>query len=99
MAEALTVFLTVEDPLGDETENAFEEGFDDLDLQLSGIGEVVGWDASADGLQLHLMAAEPERVIAVLTETLHALDVVQPPSRLVSSDPASGHTLYERSLA
>ena len=97
MAEALTIFLTIEDPLGDETENAVEEAFDDLDVRLGGIGEVVGWDAAAEGLQLHLLAEEPERVIAELPETLHALDV-QPPSKLVASDPASGDTLYERSL-
>jgi hypothetical protein len=97
MAEALLVFLTVEDPLGDETENAIEEAFGDLDWRLGGIGEVVGWDAAAEGLQLHLMAEEPERVIAVLAETLRALDV-RPPSKLVASDPASGETLYERSL-
>jgi hypothetical protein len=47
MAEALTVFLTVQHPLGDETENAFEEAFDDLDLRLGGIGEVVGWTRSS----------------------------------------------------
>jgi hypothetical protein len=64
---------------------------------LGGIGEVVGWDANAEGVQLHLLADEPERVFAVLIETLHTLDVQQP-STLVASDPASGATLYERSL-
>jgi hypothetical protein len=36
------------------TENAVEEAFDDLELRLGGIGEVVGWDAGAEGIQLHL---------------------------------------------
>jgi hypothetical protein len=98
VAEALTIFMTVQDPLGDETENAIEEAFDDLEVRIGGIGEVVGWDADADGLQLHLVAEEPERVIALLSETLHALDA-KPPSKLVASDLASGDTLYERSLA
>jgi hypothetical protein len=49
-------------------------------------------------VRLHLEADEPERVIAVLVETLRRLDV-RPPSKLVASDPMTGETLYERSLA
>ena len=97
MAETLTVFLSIQDPLGDETEEALEEAFVDLEVDLGGIGEVEGWDADADGVVLHLLADEPERVIALLVATLHALDV-QPPSKLVASDPTNGSTLYERSL-
>ena len=98
MAEALTAFLSIQDPLGDETEAAIEDAFGDLEVNLGGIGEVVGWDADAEGVQLHLLADEPERVIAVLVDTLHRLDV-QPPSPLVASDPTTGTRLYERSLA
>jgi len=98
VAEALTVLLSIQDPLDDETEEAIEEAFDDLGVDLGGIGEVVGWDADADGVQLHLMADEPERVIAVLVDALPRLQV-QPPSRLIASDPTSGATLYERPLA
>lgn len=98
MAEALTVFLSIQDPLGDETEGAIEEAFGDLEVSSGGIGEVVGWDADADGVQLHLLADDPERVIALVVETLHRLDV-QPPSKLVATDPTTGATLYERSLA
>lgn len=94
----MTAFLSILDPLGDETERAIDEAFYDLEVRLGGIGEVVGWDAYADGVQLHLSADEPERVIAVLIETLQALDV-RPPSKLVASDRASGAILYERSLA
>jgi hypothetical protein len=97
MAEALTAFLSIPDPLGDETEEAIEEAFDNLDWRLSGIGEVVGWDADSKGLQLHLLADEPQRVIPLLIEVLHALDV-PPPWKLVATDRATGATLYERSL-
>jgi hypothetical protein len=98
MAEDLTVFLTVEDPLDDETEDAVDEAFGALEVRLGGIGEAVGWDLSAEGVQLHVIGWEPERVIAELTQTLHALGA-QPPSKLVACDRASGDTLYERSLA
>jgi hypothetical protein len=97
VAEALTAFLSIPDPLGDETEEAIQEAFDDLDGRLSGIGEVVGWDADSKGLQLHLLADEPQRVIPLLIEAVQALDM-PPPSKLVATDPATGATLYERSL-
>jgi hypothetical protein len=97
VAEALTAFLSIPDPLGDETREAIQEGFDNLDWRLSGIGEVVGWDADVEGLQLHLLADEPRRVIPLLIEALHALDVA-PTSKLVATDPATGAILYERSL-
>lgn len=97
MAEALTVFLSIQDPLDDATEDALEEAFVDLEVNLGGVGELMGWDADADGVQLHLLADEPERVIAILLETLRTLDV-RPPSKLVASDPTNGATLYERSL-
>ena len=97
MAEALTAFLSIQDPLDDGTEDAIEEAFDDLGVSLGGIGEIVGWDADAEGVQLHLVADEPEPVIALLVDTLHRLRV-QPPSRLVASDPTNGARLYERSL-
>jgi hypothetical protein len=98
VAEALTAFLAIPDPLGDETqEEAIEEAFGNLDWRLSGIGEVVGWDADIDGLQLHLLAEEPQRVIPLLLEALHALDVPRA-SKLVATDPATGAILYERSL-
>lgn len=93
----LTAFLSIQDPLDVETEDAIEEAFSDLEVSLGGVGEVVGWDADADGVQLHLLADEPECVIAILVETLHTLDL-QPPSKLVASDPTNGATLYERSL-
>ena len=96
MAEALTAFLSIRDALGDE-EEAIRAAFDNLGWKLSGIGEVVGWDADVDGVQLHLLADEPQRVIPLVMETLHALDV-PPPSKLVATDPATGATLYERSL-
>jgi hypothetical protein len=98
VAEALTAFLSIEDPLHDETEDALEEAFGDLEVNVGGIGELVGWDVDADGVQVHLLADEPERVIAVLVETLHALGA-RPPTKLVASDPASGTPLYERWLA
>jgi hypothetical protein len=97
VAEALTAFLCIHDPLGDETKQAIEEAFDNLDWRLGGIGEVVGWDADATGVQLQLLADEPQRVIPLLIEALRPLDV-PPPSRLVATDPATGATLYERSL-
>jgi hypothetical protein len=97
VAEALTAFLSIPDPLGDETDEATKEAFDNLDGRLTGIGEVVGWDADVKGLQLHLLADEPQRVIPLLIEALHALDV-PPPSKLVVTDPATGAILYERSL-
>jgi hypothetical protein len=97
VAEALTAFLSTQDPLHDETEDALDEAFSDLEVNLSGVGELEGWDVDADGVQLHLLADEPERAIAILVETLHRLDV-QPPSRLVASDPTNGTTLYERYL-
>jgi hypothetical protein len=98
VAEALTVFLSIPDPpLGDRTEEVIQEAFDNLDWRVSGIGEVVGWDADVKGVQLQLLADEPQRVIPFLIEALHALDV-RPPSKLVAADPATGATLYERSL-
>jgi len=97
VTEALTTFLSIQDPLDDETEDALEDTFGDLEVSLGGIGELVGWDADADGVRLHLLADEPERVIALLVETLRTLQV-EPPSRLVASDPDDGTTLYERSL-
>jgi hypothetical protein len=98
VAEALTAFLAIQDPLSDETDEAITTAFEDLELTLGGIGEVVGWDAAADGVQLHLLADEPERVTPLLIQTLRTLDV-QPPSKLVAMDPASGATLYERSIS
>jgi hypothetical protein len=98
VAEALTAFLSIPAPLGDETEEAIEEAFDELDWRLSGIGEVVGWDVDVKALQLHLMADEPPRVIPLLIEALRALEV-PPPWKLVATNPATGATLYERSLA
>jgi hypothetical protein len=98
VSEALTAFLSIENPLHDETEAAIEAAFDDLEVSLGGIGELVGWDADADRVELRLVADEPERVIALLVETLRTVDV-QPPSRLVASDPANGTKLYERNLA
>jgi hypothetical protein len=97
VAEALTAFLFIPDPLGDETKDVLEEAFDSLDWRLSGIGEVVGWDADVNGLQLHLLADEPQRVIQLLIEALYALDV-PPPTKLVATNPATGSTLYERFL-
>jgi hypothetical protein len=97
VAEALTAFLSIPDPLGGETDEAIHDAFDELDRRLSGIGEVVGWDADVEGVQLYLLADEPPRVIRLLIEALRALDVA-PPSRLVATDPATGATLYERSL-
>jgi hypothetical protein len=41
---------------------------------------------------------EPERVIAMLGETVRKLDV-RPPSKVVASDPMTAETLYECSLA
>ena len=70
MAEALTAFLSIQNPLGDETEDAIQEAFDDLEVSLGGVGELVGWDADADGVQLHLLADAPERVIALVVGTL-----------------------------
>jgi hypothetical protein len=96
VAEALTAFLSIPDALGDE-EEAIRAAFDNLDWKLSGIGEIVGWDADVNGVQLHLLAHEPQRVIPLLVEALHALDLPRP-SKLVAADPASGATLYERSL-
>lgn len=49
VAEALTALLSIPDPLGDETKEAIEEAFDELDGKLSAIGEVVGWDADIEG--------------------------------------------------
>jgi hypothetical protein len=97
VAQALTAFLSVPDPLGDETEEAIQAAFDNLDWRLTGIGEAVGWDADVKGLEMHLLADEPQRVIPLLIEALQALDVL-PPSKLVATDPATGATLYERSL-
>ena len=97
MVEALTAFLSIPDALGDG-EEAIRAAFDNLDWKLSGIGEVVGWDADVNGVQLHMLADEPQRVIPLVMETLHALDV-PPPSKLVATDPATGATLYARSLA
>ena len=97
MTEALTTFLSIQDPLADEIEDALEAAFGDLEVSLGGIGELVGWDVDADGVQLHVLADEPERVIALLVETLRALEV-QSPSKLVASDPDDGTTLYERAL-
>jgi hypothetical protein len=97
MAEALTAFLSIPAPLGDETAEAIEKAFDELDWRLSGIGEVVGWDTDVKALQLHVLADDPTRVIPLLIEALHALDVPQP-SKLVATDPATGAILYERSL-
>jgi hypothetical protein len=98
VAEAMTAFLSISDPLTDETEEELDEVLGELEVDVGGIGEVVGWDVDAEGVRLHLEADEPERVIAVLVETLRRLDV-RPPSKLVASDPMSGETLYERSLA
>jgi hypothetical protein len=97
VTEALTAFLSIPDPLADETEDALDEVFGDLEVDLGGIGEVIGWDANADRVRLALRADEPERVIAVLVATLRRLDV-RPPSRLVASDATTGATVYERSL-
>ena len=97
MTEALTAFLSIEDPLLDETEEALEEALGDLEVDVGGIGELVGWDVDADGVQVHLLAEEPERVIAVLAEALPALGA-RPPTKLVASDPASGAALYKRLL-
>jgi hypothetical protein len=97
VAEALTAFLSIPGALGDETRKAIQQAFGHLDWRLSGIGEVVGWDAEANGLELHLLADEPQRVIPLLMEALDALDVA-PTSKLVATDPATGATLYERSL-
>ena len=74
---------SIRDPLDDAIEDAIEEDFDELEVNLGGIGEIVGWDADADGVQLH--SDEPERVIALLVDTLHRLPV-QTPSRLISGD-------------
>ena len=97
VAEALTASLSIPDPLGDETEQAVQEAFDNLDGRLSGIGEVVGWDADVRGLQLHLLADEPRRVVPLLIEALQAFGVPGP-WKLVATDPATGGTLYERSV-
>jgi hypothetical protein len=61
VAEALTAFLSIPDPLGDETKDAIQEAFDDLDWRLSGLGEFVGSDADVNGVELHLLADEPQR--------------------------------------
>jgi hypothetical protein len=95
--EQLTAFLTLEDPLSDETEAAIEAAYADLEVDVGGIGEAFGWDADGDGVQLHLLAEEPERVIAVLAGTIAALGA-RPPARVVATDPATGVTLYEREL-
>jgi hypothetical protein len=97
VAEVLTAFVSISQPLEEETDEAMTAAFEDLEVGLGGIGEVIGWDAAADGVQLHVLADEPKRVIALMIGTLRTLDV-QPPTRLVASDPASGATLYERSL-
>ena len=97
VAEDLTALLSIPDPLRDEKKEAIEEAFDELDWRLSGIGEVVGWDAAVEGVQLHLLANEPQRVIPVLIEALHALDVPRP-WKLVATDTATGAALYERHL-
>jgi hypothetical protein len=58
VAEALTAFLSIPDPLGDETREAIQEGFDNLDWRLSaprrkfrgvegvasGLTNVMAWD-------------------------------------------------------
>jgi hypothetical protein len=97
VAEALTALLSVPDPLEDETTEEIQEAFDKLDWKLSGIGEVVGWDADIQGVQLHLLAHEPQRVIPLVIEALRALDAPRP-WKLVATDPATSATLYERSL-
>jgi hypothetical protein len=97
VAEGLTALLSIPDPLRDEKKEAIEEAFDELDWKLSGVGEVVGWDADVEGVQLHLLANEPQRVIPLLIDALHALDVPRP-WKLVATDTATGAALYERDL-
>jgi hypothetical protein len=98
VAEALIAFLSIPDPLADETEDELDEVFGDLEVDVGGIGEVTGWCVDADGVRLFLAAQEPARVIRALIETVRRLDV-RPPSKLVANDPDSGAKLYEQTLA
>jgi uncharacterized protein YuzE len=95
VAEALTAYLSIADPLADETGDELDDVFGDLEVDLGGIGEVIGWDVHADGARLHLAAEEPARVIAVLVPALRKLPVASP-WRLVASDPETSEELYER---
>jgi hypothetical protein len=97
VAEAFTLFLEITDALADEREEALGEVFDDLNRNLMGIGEVVGWDADATGVQLLLLAEQPERVFATTVAKLRTLGA-KPPWRLVAVDPVTGTTLYKRFL-
>lgn len=85
------------DALADDTTEAVDEAFENLDADLMGIGEVVGWDADLEGVQLHVWAEEPERVIAIILAALRTLGT-KPPWRLVAADPKTGTILYERAL-
>jgi hypothetical protein len=97
VAEALTLFMGITDALADGRMDALEEVFDHLEASLMGIGEVIGWDADSAGVQLHVSAEEPERVISTMVADLRTLDAERP-WRLVAADPETGTILYERFL-
>jgi hypothetical protein len=93
MPEALTLFLTTGNALGDDVDEALVATFENLDADLMGIGEVVGWDDDGETVQFHVLAEEPARVIESIRAALVDLS-----ARVEASDPATGSQLYQRQL-
>jgi hypothetical protein len=96
MPDALTLFLTTGNALSDDVDEALVATFENLDADLMGIGEVVGWDDDGETVQFHVLAEEPARVIESIRATLVDLGVHS--ARVEASDPATGSQLYQRQL-